>query len=235
MKTAQILIVGNEILSGRTADTNSHYLARALFVRGVRVQSIEVLPDQISRISQWVRERSALSDFCFICGGIGGTPDDVTRLAVARGMGVKLERHAVAEKILNTYYGDRINADRMSMGDLPSGCELIENSVTHAPGFKIKNVYVFAGIPKILYAMFESVQNDFLGTPFFEEEMNLTVGEGEIAQFMRLLEKEFPLLELGSYPTLDPSKGYKTQLVFRSTDKGLVVSAIARFKDLAKM
>jgi molybdenum cofactor synthesis domain-containing protein len=233
MKTAQILIIGNEILSGRTQDTNSNYLAKALFVRGVRVQKIEVIPDDTAIIAQWIKTKSQLSDFVFVCGGIGGTPDDVTRLAVAQGVGVELVRHPVAEKILTDHYGDRINADRMNMADLPKGCELIENTVTKAPGFKVKNIYVFAGIPKILHAMFESVEKDFQGTPFIESELNLKVGEGDIAKFMVVLNKEFPTLELGSYPTLDAEKGYKTQLVFRAIDKNVVESAIKRFKTLA--
>lgn len=233
MKTAQILIIGDEILTGRTADTNSGYLARALFVRGVRVLRVEVIPDNLVLISQWVRERHGLSDFTFIAGGIGGTPDDVTRLAVANGLGVDLERNPIAEKILLKYYGDRVNADRMSMADLPVGCELIENSVTHAPGFKIKNIYVFAGIPKILHAMFESVAHEFSGALLYEEELKLLVGEGDIARHMVTLNKEFPLLELGSYPHMDSTRDYKTLLVFRSSDKTLVLKAISRFKELS--
>src|ERR1700678_3979417 len=109
MKTAQILIIGDEILSGRTADTNSHYLAKALFVRGVRVQKIEIIADNIVLIAQWVQKNYGLKDFTFICGGIGGTPDDVTRFAVATGLGLKLTRHKEAEKTLLDYYKDRVN------------------------------------------------------------------------------------------------------------------------------
>jgi len=233
MKTAQILIVGDEILTGRTADTNSNYLAHALFIRGVRVIKIEVIPDNSVLISQWVRQCAGLSDFVFIAGGIGGTPDDVTRLAVARGVGAELLRHPVAEKILLKYYGDRINFDRMSMADLPNGCELIDNPVTFAPGFKIRNIYVFAGIPKILHAMFESVGAEISGEPLFEEELRLGVGEGDIAQFMKVISQEFPLLELGSYPTLEADRGYKTQLVFRASSAELVRAALIRFKELS--
>src|ERR1700722_13455437 len=127
MKTAQILIIGDEILSGRTNDTNSHFLARALFVRGVRVSSIEVIADNEVLISQWISQNHGLSDYLFVCGGIGGTPDDVTRSAVARACGVKLRRHPEAERILLKYYEKRVNEDRMSMADLPEGCVLIEN------------------------------------------------------------------------------------------------------------
>ncbi len=232
MKTAQILIVGDEILSGRTTDSNSNYLARALFVRGVRVQRIEVIPDNLILIGQWIQNCHGLTDFTFVAGGIGGTPDDMTREGVARGLGVELKRHKEAAAILLKYYGEKINSDRLGMADLPMGCQLIENNVTHAPGFKIKNIYVFAGIPKILHAMFEKIQNEITGDPLFEEELKLKVGEGDIAQFMRIINMEFPLLELGSYPTLDPDKGYKTQLVFRATSQKVVRDALARFKEL---
>jgi molybdenum cofactor synthesis domain-containing protein len=233
MKTAQILIIGDEILTGRTADSNSNYLAKSLFIRGVRVQRIEVIPDNLVLIGQWIRNNHDLADFIFVAGGIGGTPDDMTRQGVANGLGVELKRNKAAEEILLKYYGEKINSDRMLMADLPEGCELIENTVTHAPGFKIKNIYVFAGVPKILHAMFEKIQNEITGEPLFEEELKLKVGEGDIAQFMKVINKEFPLLELGSYPNLEPDRGYKTQLVFRATSQALVQEALLRFKELS--
>ena len=233
MKTAQILIIGDEILSGRTADTNSNFLAKALSVRGIRTERIVVLPDNVVILTQWIHHNHCLSDYVFICGGIGGTPDDVTRIAVAQGVGVKLVRHPEAEKILLAYYKEKVNPSRMSMADLPEGCEIIQNSVSLAPGIKIKNIYVFAGIPKIMYAMFEAIKNDLVGgLPIIEAELNLVVGEGEIAGHMIQVNKEFPLLELGSYPTMDSSKGYKTQIVFRSQNKEITQSALARFKEL---
>ncbi len=234
MKTAQILIIGDEILTGRTQDTNSRFLAKGLFVRGIRVQKIDVLPDNLTLISQWVNKNHALTDYTFICGGIGGTPDDITREAVAQGLGVKIERNKIAEKILTDYYGDKINPHRMLMADLPVGCELIENTVTKAPGFKIKNIYVFAGIPEIMKAMFETIRESLAQSQLFEEALDLKVGEGEIAQFMKVLNKEFPLLELGSYPRILKAgdTGYRTQLVFRAIDQQIVIDSLARFKVL---
>ena len=233
MRTAQILIIGDEILSGRTRDTNSHFLAKALTVRGIRTERVVVLPDNKVLISQWLHQNHGFSDVVFVCGGIGGTPDDLTRLAVAEAMGVPLVRNTEAEKILLEYYKDRVNEDRMSMADLPKGCQLIKNSVTQAPGFKIKNIYVFAGIPKILYAMFEAIEHELSGgIPLNESELNLTVGEGEIASFMKVINREFPSLELGSYPTLEENRGYKTQLVFRAQNNEVVLQALERFKEL---
>jgi molybdenum cofactor synthesis domain-containing protein len=231
MKTAQILIIGNEILSGRTQDTNSHYLARALFARGVRVVRTEVIPDEINQIAGWVNHNHGLSDYVFICGGIGGTPDDLTRQAVARGMGVAVERHPRAEALLRAYYKERINSERLNMADLPSGCELIENSMTLAPGFKIGNIYVFAGIPEIMKAMWEVVAPTIAGTPLFEKELNLKVGEGDIALHMKTVMSAFPQVEIGSYPSLRPDeRGYRTQIVIRSHSEDLNEAALQRFK-----
>jgi len=232
MKTAQIFIVGDEILSGRTTDTNSPFLAKVLAVRGVRVMGIGVIPDNEIIIAQWIREKHGLSDFLFVCGGIGGTPDDVTRSAVARACDVSLIRHPEAEERLLKYYGEKKNEERMSMADLPDGCTLIDNPVSQAPGFKIKNIYVFAGIPKVLHAMWANVEKSIQGTPLFEKEINLKVGEGEIARHMKQLNREFPLLELGSYPTFETHLGYKTQLVFKSTNEEIVRLAFDRFKEL---
>lgn len=232
MKTAQILIIGDEILSGRTQDTNSHFLCHNLFSLGIRVQSIEVIPDNEILLAQWVREKHARADYTFLTGGIGGTPDDVTRSAVARGLGLKLVRHPEAEKLLREFYKDRINNDRLSMSELPEGSQLIRNSVTMAPGIKIKNIYVLAGVPQILHVMFESIREELTGSPLFEEAIQLPVGEGEIARHMKTLNREFPLLELGSYPNFDKSKGYRTQLVFRSENQDVVKNALARFKEL---
>jgi molybdopterin-biosynthesis enzyme MoeA-like protein len=233
MKTAQILIIGDEILSGRTQDSNSNYLASALFKRGIRVKNIDVISDNFILISQWVHQKHALSDYTFICGGIGGTPDDVTRPAVAAGVGVGLERNVTAEKLLSEYYKEKINPDRMSMADLPQGCTLIDNPMTLAPGFKIKNIYVMAGVPMIMKVMFKSIENELNGSPLFEAVLNLAVGEGEIAKHMKTLNKKYPLLELGSYPNMeDATKGYRTQMVFRAIDKNTVDSAMVDFKTL---
>jgi molybdenum cofactor synthesis domain-containing protein len=237
MKTAQILIVGDEILSGRTVDTNSHYLAKELFARGIRVRRIEVVPDDIVAIAQWVHHRHGLSDIVFVCGGIGGTPDDVTREAVARGVAIPIERNQEALKRLTKYYAGRkveLNADRMRMADMPVGCTLIDNSVTTAPGFKIKNIYVMAGIPEVMHAMFDAIKEELKGTPVFESEINLQVGEGEIARHMIRINDEFPDVELGSYPTLDPKRGYKTQLVFKAATQDRLKAAVDRFDLLMK-
>lgn len=232
MKTAQILIVGDEILSGRTADTNSAFLAKELFKIGARLQRIHVIGDNLNLIAAWIHQNHGLSDYVFVCGGIGGTPDDMTREAVARGVGVGLHRHPEADRILKEFYGDRANAERMSMADLPEGCTLIPNSVTKAPGFKIRNIYVMAGVPSIMKAMFEEIRREIQGTAIFETELKLQVGEGEIARFMKKINLEFPQLDLGSYPTMDPNRDYKTLLVFKSSDQNEVNRALIRFKEM---
>jgi molybdopterin-biosynthesis enzyme MoeA-like protein len=142
-------------------------------------------------------------------------------------------RNPQAEKILREYYGERLNAERLNMADLPEGCELVTNTVTKAPGIKIKNIYVFAGVPKILRAMWDQVESEISGTPIFEVDCRLKVGEGDVAHHMKTVINEYPLVELGSYPNLEPDeRGYRTQIVMRSQSKQLAEAALARFLQL---
>ncbi len=237
MKTAQVLIIGNEILSGRTLDTNTQFLAKSLGSRGVRVIRCFTISDDMGEIVSTIQNHHQNSDYFFVCGGIGSTPDDKTRGAVAQAMGVSLMRHPVADKLLREYYGARLNDDRISMADLPQGCTLIDNPITAAPGFKIKNLYVFAGIPKLVQAMFENVRHEFTGIALHEREITLNRGEGELSTFMRTITDKYPLVELGSYPLLDPAqlslpfekRQFGTQIVLRGEDSQLVDQAFEEF------
>ena len=243
MKTAQVLIVGNEILSGRTQDTNTQFLAKALSLRAVRLTGVRIVSDDIVQIVKAIRTMRKLADFLFVCGGIGGTPDDKTREATAQAFDVPLVRNPQAESILKTYYGDRANEARLRMADLPQGCELINNPITRAPGIKIKNTYVFAGIPKLVEAMFASVQRDFAGgNPLFEREAFFDFGEGDLTPFMEIIDKKYPTVELGSYPQIDISqfslpferRRFRTQIVIRGQDAGDVEKAFEEFLALVE-
>lgn len=240
MKTAQILIVGNEILSGRTLDTNTQFLARALNVRGVRVTRGFCIPDDIQVIRETVRANHGKSDYFFVCGGIGGTPDDVTREAVALACDTELELNPVAEKLLRDFYKDRINDERLAMAFLPKGASLINNPHTKAPGFKIKNIYVFAGIPKLVEAMFSEVAQDFQGSPLFEKEELFHRGEGDLGKIMKQIVKDFPDVELGSYPQVNcedfalpmEQRKPKTLLILKGQRQARVEEAFETFMKL---
>lgn len=230
MKTARLLIIGNEILSGRTQDTNSRYLASQLHARGIKLEKIEVYPDEVIPLAQWVRDNCNCADYIFVVGGIGATPDDVTREAVARGLGVKLSMHPQAEKLLRDYYKEKINDNRLRMAQLPEGCELIDNPSTFAPGIRIKNIFVMAGIPRVLQSMFESIKDQLSTTQYYEVVRRIKSGEGEFAHIMSEVQKEFADVAIGSYPTLDRSLPYRAELVFGGLAQERVLACVGSFE-----
>jgi molybdopterin-biosynthesis enzyme MoeA-like protein len=151
-------------------------------------------------------------------------------------MGVEMLRSPQAEALIRDFYKDKVNNERLRMADLPRGCELVSNSVTMAPGLKIDNIYVFAGIPRIMHAMFEAIEGELVGGRLMHErDIKLQVGEGEIAAHMRALLKEFPSLELGSYPRVNPDQDYRTHLIFKSLDEDVVEKAFSKFKILMNL
>ena len=156
-KTAVICVIGDEILSGRTRDSNSHYLARRLAEIGVEVERIVVLPDRRDCIVDFLREWAERCDYLFTSGGIGPTHDDITREMVAEATGRRLVMHGEAEGILRDHYGSEMTEARLSMALLPEGAELIYNPITAAPGCIVENIFVLPGIPEILEVMFESI------------------------------------------------------------------------------
>ena len=240
MRTAQVLIIGNEILSGRTEDTNSHFLAKRLHDYGIKVTRIFVVPDETDAIVAAIRQNHQSSDYFFVAGGIGATPDDKTRKAVAVAMGTKLVRHPEVERRLREFYLDDVNEARLSMADLPEGALLIDNPLTKAPGFKVKNLYVFAGIPRLLQAMFQNIEVELETTPVFEREIFVPAGEGQITELLKVITAKYPDVELGSYPQFDiaetslpHSKRHpKTILVFKGLNKELVEDAFREMSEL---
>jgi len=157
--TACVLIIGNEILSGRTQDVNLNFLAKGLNEAGVRLREARVVPDVPDTIVATVNAVRALYDYVFTTGGIGPTHDDITSECVARAFGVKLILHPDAKRILETHYKPGgLNEARLRMAHVPEGAELILNPVSLAPGFRIGNVFVMAGVPLVMQAMFDGVK-----------------------------------------------------------------------------
>ena len=156
--SAAILVIGDEILSGRTQDTNSNYIAKELEMMGITTSEIRVIPDEKNIIIESVNELRAKNDYLFTTGGIGPTHDDITADSIAEALKVDLEINIEAYDVLEKYYkkiGSEFNDVRQRMARIPRGATLIENSISAAPGFKIENVFVFAGIPKIMKSMLE--------------------------------------------------------------------------------
>ena len=162
--TACVLVIGNEILSGRTQDKNINYLAKGLNEIGVRLREVRVIPDVAEVIVATVRECKAAFDYVFTTGGIGPTHDDITAAAVAKALGREFGRNAEAEAVLRGHYRpEEITEARLSMADMPEGAELIDNPVSRAPGFRIENVFVLPGVPRIMQAMFDGLRHGLAG------------------------------------------------------------------------
>ncbi len=229
-KTAGIVIIGNEILSGKTQDTNSYFLCKELRALGVEVQRILVIPDEIQLIGKEIVLFSQQWDLVFATGGVGPTHDDVTMAGIAHGFGVKLIRHHDLERRLHERHGENINQARLKMAEVPEGAELIEEGSLYAPVVRFHNVYIFPGIPKILHERFYVIKERFRDTPFFLKIVYVKEGEGVIASTLNDLLVSFPNLLLGSYPVLD-DPNFKVKVTLESKDEHYLDQALKRFLD----
>lgn len=228
--TAALLIIGNEILSGRTQDINLNYLAKYLGALGVKFMEARVVPDIEQTIIDGVNALRKQYDYVFTSGGIGPTHDDITSAAVAKAVGRKLIRHPEAEAILRKHYKpEDINEARLKMAETPEGAELIDNPVSAAPGYRIENVYVLAGVPRIQQAMLDALRGKLKGgAPTLSRSVSTNVTEGMIATELGAVQSQFPNVDIGSYPFIRDGK-LGTSLVVRGTDKdelGKTIQAI---------
>ncbi len=233
--TAAMLVIGDEILSGRTRDSNMHHLAQALSRAGVDLKEARVVPDDHATIVAAVRALSAAADHVFTSGGIGPTHDDITAEAVAEAMGVPIGVREDARALLQAHYdaqGLELNAARLRMARIPDGATLIENPISAAPGFTIGNVHVMAGVPQIFEAMLASVLPGITGgAPVLSQTLIVARGEGDIAAAVGEVAAAFPDLSLGSYPFIrDGAHG--VNVVVRGTDAGRLDAAMVRLSAL---
>jgi molybdenum cofactor synthesis domain-containing protein len=218
MATAALIIIGNEILSGRTQDKNLAWLAEKLNAQGIALREVRVVPDIASEIAEAVNALRAKHSYVFTTGGIGPTHDDITSASIAEAFGVALHRHPEAEAILRGYYsGDQLNEARLKMADTPLGATLIPNPVSAAPGFVMENVYVFAGVPRIMQAMFDCVKDQLEGgTPTRSASVTTNLTEGNIAHALGTIQHAYEDLDIGSYPVFKQGV-LATTLVVRGT------------------
>ena len=202
-KTAGIIIIGNEVLSGKTQDINSTFLCCELRSLGVDVRRVIVIPDEIDLIGETAAAFSTEWDYVFTTGGVGPTHDDVTVEGVAKGFGVKAIIHPDLEKRLRDRYRNDLNGARLRMALTPQDSELLGQGSVFSPVIRYRNIYIFPGVPRILQERFAAIRELFRGEPFFLKNIYVSAGEGVIAQTLNDLLKEFPNVMLGSYPTLD--------------------------------
>ncbi len=220
-KSASIIIVGNEILCGRTLDTNSHWIAKKLYELGIRVGCIATIADVEEKIAQTVRDLSREHDYVIVTGGIGPTPDDVTRQAVATAFNRGLATNPEAERIIRERYRENMNPYRLAMARLPEGSELIRNRSFAAPGFRIENVFVFPGVPQLMQEMFDEILPSLETTEFFEREIPAYLPESEFSQVLYSLPKR-PDVSIGSYPKMHDDGRWTVTIVVSGSSRDAV-------------
>lgn len=229
--TAAMLVIGDEILSGRTQDSNTHYLAGELTRHGIRLMEARVVADDRAAIVEALNALRARWDHVFTSGGIGPTHDDITADAVAAAFGAPIGIREDARALLAAHYdrsGLEFNAARQRMARIPEGAALIENPISTAPGFTLGNVHVLAGVPDIFRAMVASVLPQLTGgPPLLSQNLRVDRGEGEVAAAFGALAADFPDLSMGSYPFIRAG-AHGTNLVIRGTDPARVEQAMAR-------
>lgn len=220
--TAAILIIGNEILSGRTQDTNLNWIAKKLSDQGIRLVEARVVPDVEESIIFAVNELRKKVTYLFTTGGIGPTHDDITSVTIAKAFEVQIELNPTARNILLEYYKSEseLTPARLRMAHIPVGASLIDNPVSGAPGFQIGNVYVMAGVPRIMQAMLDGILPG-LGSdrPYLSNTVSCNLPESKIAEALENIQKKFKTVEIGSYPHFSVGS-IGLSLVLRSTDEG---------------
>ena len=224
-KNAGIIIIGNEVLSGKTQDTNSHFLCVELRRLGVEVQKISTIQDEIDLIGEEVAYFSKRFDFVFTTGGVGPTHDDVTIEGIARGFSVPVVRHPEIENRMRQRLGGDVNEARLRMANVPEGAVLLATEALFAPVVNIQNVYIFPGIPRILQERFDAIKERFRGAPYLLKNVFVRYGEGVIASALNELVAKFPHLLLGSYPVLD-LPDYKVKVTLESKDSDYLDGAL---------
>lgn len=204
-KTAGIVIIGNEILSGKVRDINSYYLAGELRNLGVDVKRISVIPDEIKTIGREVVESSAQYDYVFTSGGVGPTHDDVTMAGIAEGFGVGLVEHKDIKKILCSRYKDMINSSVLKMTEVPEGSEIEFHENMRFPVVTYKNVFIFPGIPEYMQNKFAMIRERFRTSVFYLKRLYLNCHESVIAEMLNSVVGKYKNVTFGSYPILGKS------------------------------
>ena len=245
VSTAGIIIIGDEILSGRTKDTNINWIATELNNIGVRLIEARIISDDSETIIETVKTFTKKFTYVFSCGGIGPTHDDITTESVASAFNQKLVKDPEAMRRLKIHYeGTNIefNEARQKMAIIPTNSILIDNPVSSAPGYKIENLFVFAGVPKIMQGMFSTILYDLVGgIKLKSKTVSSNVGEGLIAKDLEQIEKKFKTVKIGSYPYFKPGN-FGTSIVLRSEYESLlnqasesVLSAIIKLGGIGKI
>lgn len=229
--TAAMLVIGDEILSGRTLDSNTNHLAKELTSHGIDLREVRVVSDEPAAIVGAVKALSEAFDHVFTSGGIGPTHDDITADCIAEAFGASIDVREDARALLAAHYerqGSELNEARLRMARIPDGAMLIDNPVSVAPGFLLENVHVMAGVPSVFKAMVASVLPTLTGgAPLLSQTLRVDRGEGDIAGPLATLAQDYPKLSIGSYPFQKDGK-YGSNIVIRGQEITEIDAAIAR-------
>ncbi|WP_375266505.1 competence/damage-inducible protein A [Planktotalea sp.] len=229
--TAAMLVIGDEILSGRTLDSNTNHLAKELTSHGIDLREVRVVSDEPAAIVGAVKALSEAFDHVFTSGGIGPTHDDITADCIAEAFGASIDVREDARALLAAHYerqGSELNEARLRMARIPDGAMLIDNPVSVAPGFLLENVHVMAGVPSVFKAMVASVLATLTGgAPLLSQTLRVDRGEGDIAGPLATLAQDYPKLSIGSYPFQKDGK-YGSNIVIRGQEITEIDAAIAR-------
>ncbi len=232
--TAAMLVIGDEILSGRTRDANMHYLAGQLTERGIDLKEVRIVSDEAAEITEAAKVLSARYDHVFTSGGIGPTHDDITADCIAAAFDAPIDVRDDARALLADFYeksGRELNAARLRMARIPDGAALIDNPVSVAPGFSLQNVHVMAGVPSVFKAMVASVLPTLTGgAPLLSDTLRVVKGEGDIAGPLGVLAEQFDDLSFGSYP-FQQDGIYGANLVVRGTDETRLNAAMDALRE----
>ena len=236
MATAALVVIGDEILSGKTADTNTPFLIAELRSLGVALREIAVVPDEVTAIAEAVRRVSPRFDYVFTSGGVGPTHDDVTMAGVAAAFAVPVVRHPRLAELLQTYYAEKklpLVERNLRMADLPAGTTLIEGPQLRWPMPRLHNVYILPGIPEIFRRKFLAIRELFRDAPFHLRQVFVRGEEGEIARHLDLVAAKYEDVALGSYPRLEPDEdGHRVKLTLEGKTRERVDSAAAELVEL---
>lgn len=223
---AALLVIGDEILSGRTQDKNIATIAKWLNSQGIRLSEVRVVPDDMGAIADALNALRAAYDYVFTTGGLGPTHDDITVDAVAAALGLPVIVHPRAEAILRDYYGDRITDARLRMARTPDGAELIENARTGAPGVRIGNLFLLAGVPSIMQTMLDALEGQLEGgAPLLARSVGAWAQESTVADLLRETERTQPGIAIGSYPFWREGRT-GANFVLRGTDPDALETAV---------
>lgn len=224
--TAGMVVIGNEILSGKITDTNSPFLCKELNFLGIRLERLLTIPDEFDLIGQVVRELAETYTWVFTSGGIGPTHDDLTIPAIAAGFGVPVVRHPMLERTIRDHYGERLTEDHLLMAQVPEGAELIDIDGLYYPQVQYRNVFIFPGVPQLFQFKFNAIKQRFRSRPIVLREIYMKADEGVIAASLRATSEQFADVLIGSYPSFF-RKEYSVKVTLEGREAAHVEEAFA--------